>query len=112
MDLQNIGKNIQRTRVSRGLTQAKLAEKVGVSINHISRIETGAGTMSLDSLVAVSNALDTTPDYLLMGEYNITPDRAALIFSEKFQNLTKDEIEYILEAANLFQEMKINRKHQ
>lgn len=110
MNLNIIGKNIQRTRVNKGLTQAKLAEKVEVSINHISRIETGSGTMSLDSLIAISNALETTPDYLLMGEYNITPDRAALIISEKFQNLTQDEIAYILESVDLFQEMKVNRK--
>jgi len=110
MDLKNIGKNIQGARINQGLTQAKLAEKVGFSVNHISRIETGTGTMSLDSLIAISNALETTPDYLLMGEYNITPDRAALILGEKFKGLTQDEIAYILRAADLFQELQVNHK--
>jgi transcriptional regulator with XRE-family HTH domain len=110
MNMNNVGKNIQKARNCKGLTQAQLADKVGVSVNHISRIETGAGTMSLDSLVAISNALETTPDYVLMGEYNITPDRAALIISEKLKNLTQDETAYIIEAADLFQQMKVNRK--
>lgn len=110
MDLKNIGKNIQRARNNISLTQAELADKVGISVNHISRIETGVGTMSLDSLVAISNALETTPDHLLLGEYKITPDRAALIISEKFKSLTQDEIEYIMKAADMLQQLKINRK--
>lgn len=110
MDYKIIGKNIQNLRICKQLTQARLAEKAGVSVNHISRIETGSGTMSLDSLIAISNALETTPDYLLMGEYNITPERAALVISEKLKGLTQDETAYILETVNLLREMKINRK--
>jgi transcriptional regulator with XRE-family HTH domain len=110
MDLKNIGKNIQRARNGKSLTQAELSALAGFSVNHISRIETGSGTMSLDSLIAISNALETTPDYLLMGEYNITPDRAALVIAEKLKHLTQDEIAYILQAADLFLELKVNRK--
>ena len=109
MDLINIGKNIQRVR-GKSVTQAQLAEKTGLSVNHISRIETGSGTMSLESLIAIANALNTTPDYLLMGEYNITPDRAALILSEKLKKLTQDEMEDIIGASDLFQQLKVNRK--
>ena len=109
MDLKNIGKNIQHARNEMGFTQAELAEISGFSVNHISRIETGSGTMSLDSLVAIANALNTTPDYLLLGEYNITPNRAALVISEKFKDLTQDEVAYILKSADLFRELKVNR---
>ena len=110
MDLKNIGKNIQCARNSSKLTQAELAAKVGVSVNHISRIETGLSAMSLDSLVAISDALETTPDYLLIGEYKITPDRTAMLISEKLKGLTTDEMQYIIEAVDLFQQLKVNRK--
>ena len=109
MDLKKIGQNIRRARNDMRITQAELAEKAGFSDNHVSRIETGVGTMSLDSLIAISNALNTTPDYLLLGEYTITPNRAALVISEKFKDLTQDEIAYILKSADLFRELKVNR---
>ena len=109
MDLKNVGKNIQRVRNEMGFTQAELAEIAGFSVNHISRIETGNGTMSLDSLVAIANALNTTPDYLLLGEYNITPNRAALVISEKFKDLTQDEIAYVFKAVDLLRDLKVNR---
>jgi transcriptional regulator with XRE-family HTH domain len=110
MDLKNIGRNIRNARNGKSLTQAELSAMAGFSVNHISRIETGTGTMSLDSLIAIANALETTPDYILMGEYNITADRAAMVLSEKIERLTQDEIAYILEAADLFLQLKVNRK--
>jgi len=109
MNLKKIGRNIQSARNSMGFTQAELAEKSGFSVNHISRIETGKGTMSLESLIAIANVLNKTPDYLLLGEYNITPDRAAMAIFEKFKDLTQDEVTYILQATDLFREIKVNR---
>jgi len=108
--MKNIGKNIQKLRNEIGLTQAQLAEKVDFSANHISRIEIGASAMSLESLISLSNALNTTPDYLLFGEYEITPDRALLFISEKLKDLTTDEKEYIIGAIDVLRVMKINRK--
>jgi len=109
MNVTNIGQNIQRARNEIKITQAKLAEAAGFSVNHISRIETGSGTMSLDSLIAISNALNTTPDYLLMGEYDITPNRGAMVVNEKLKSLTPDEIAYILKTIDLLKELKVNR---
>ena len=110
MDLKKIGQNIRCARDKMGFTQAELAEKSGFSDNHISRLETGTGTMSLESLIAISNVLNTTPDYLLMGEYNITAERASLVMAENFKDLTSDELTYIIKSADLFREVKVNRK--
>jgi transcriptional regulator with XRE-family HTH domain len=106
VDYKSIGKNIQRTRLKKNMTQVKLAQKIGISNNHLSRIETGAGTMSIETLIALSNALETTPDYLLLGCYTITPDRASLIISEKLKELSQENIAYIIGAADLFREVE------
>ena len=43
-----------------------LAEKVGVSIPTISHIETGTNKVSLELFVSIANALNVTPDELIM----------------------------------------------
>ena len=45
----------------------ELAEKVNVSNNHISSIETGKQIPSLTTFVKICEQLDTTPDFLLLG---------------------------------------------
>lgn len=110
MDLKKIGKNIQSHRHKLGLTQANLAELVELSNTHISHLETGDGTMSLESLIAIADALKTTPDYILLGNFNITQNRSAEIFSDKIQNLTQDEIDYIFEFIDLLNKFKVTHK--
>ena len=110
MDLEKIGQNILHHRKKAGYTQAQLAEKVNLSNTHISHLETGDGTMSLESLIAISEALKTTPDNLLLGSFSVTPTRAAQIFQEQTKNFTQDEFDYIFEVIALLNEYKITKK--
>lgn len=59
-----IGKKIKSVRVSKGLTQIKLAEICDASANHISSIETGSSNGSFSLLISICNALEITPDFL------------------------------------------------
>ena len=110
MDLIRIGKNINSFRRKAGLTQAELGEKVELTNTHISHLETGDGTMSLDSLIEIASALNTTPDYLLLGNIKLTPDRAAQIFKDKTKECTQEEIDYIFEMIELVNQYRISRK--
>lgn len=110
MDLIKIGKNIQGFRHKAGLTQAELAEKVDVTNTHISHIETGDGAMSLDSLLAIAAALNTTPDYLLLGNIDLEPNRAAQIFMDKTKDCTSEELEYIFRMIDVAAQYKIMQK--
>lgn len=65
IDYPSIGKRIKKNRRSRGITQEALAEKVNVSIPHISRIECGFSSPSLQTLVDICNALGITIDELM-----------------------------------------------
>ena len=62
MDEANLRKlfslNIKRFRQRKGLSQAKLAEKMGISTNYLSDIETGRGWVSPFSLIKLANALE------------------------------------------------------
>lgn len=65
LDFIEIGKNIKRIREARGLKQRVLAEKLHLSDQHISHIETGRTKLSLSSLVAIANALEVDCNTLL-----------------------------------------------
>ena len=67
MDLnyQEIGRNIRRLRLARGLKQKELAELIQVSDQHISHIENAHTQVSLPTLVAIANVLQTDCNTLL-----------------------------------------------
>ena len=54
---KRIGERIGAERRLAGLSQARLAEKVGVAPETISRLETGAAVPSVESLVSVAAEL-------------------------------------------------------
>ena len=67
IDYSRLGKNVAKCRKSNGLTQEKLAEFTGLSNNHISNIENSYSIPSIETLMKLCEALDTTPDSLLLG---------------------------------------------
>ena len=55
---KSIGKRIKFLRESKGLTQEKLAEKTGLSLDFIGKIEVNINEPGLKSLIKIANALD------------------------------------------------------
>ena len=64
-----LGIKIKEIRQNRGLTQDSVAEIVGCNTSHISNIENNHTKVSLNVLLAIANALDTSIDYLLSEQY-------------------------------------------
>ena len=62
-----IGKRIKETRETNCLTQEELAEKADLSKVFIAYIETGKRKPSLESIVKISQALNTKTDNILTG---------------------------------------------
>ncbi len=60
------GQNIKRLREEKHLTQEKFAEFVGISEKYLSAIETGRNFGSLETIVALSNALQIEPFELFL----------------------------------------------
>ena len=65
MGTNNFGRKITALRKEKGMTQAKLAEKINVSNKTISRWETGEGYPEITLLKPLATALETTVDDLL-----------------------------------------------
>lgn len=65
MDSKALGARIQLYRVRAKLTQKELAEKLGCTSQHISAIERGVKTPTLETFVTLCNILQVQPDLLL-----------------------------------------------
>lgn len=65
IDYASIGLRIKHARNERGLTQEQLAETANVSRNHLSQVEGGEKGISLEMLVAITNALNASITDLL-----------------------------------------------
>lgn len=61
---------IRRKRESLGLTQEKMAECAGLTLDNYKKIEDGTNAMSISSLRCVQKALDVSFDYLLEGSHD------------------------------------------
>lgn len=65
MDYEEIGQNIKYYRMRKHMKQAKLAEIVDSSPQHISHIECGSTKLGLPLLIRIANALSVDADILL-----------------------------------------------
>src|SRR5271157_6509836 len=56
---------IKNLRIKKGLSQAELANEIGLSSGHITRLETGKFNPSTEVLKKLSQIFDISADYLL-----------------------------------------------
>lgn len=88
MDYYAIGQRIRKIRRSRGLSQEQLSEMVGISVTHMSHIETGNTKVSLEVFAAIVTALEARSDEIL---FDITP---------AVRSAAQDEIAALLEECS------------
>ncbi|MDQ5954948.1 MAG: hypothetical protein QG583_876 [Patescibacteria group bacterium] len=62
---KQIGENIKKIREQRGTTQEELADKVGVHVSYISRIERGVVNPSVEVLENIAKALKVKSSKIL-----------------------------------------------
>lgn len=62
-----MGRRISQRRRELHIKQSALAKQLSISNNHMSSIENGREKPSLDIFTDICNALNVTPDYLLLG---------------------------------------------
>jgi ribosome-binding protein aMBF1 (putative translation factor) len=62
---RNVGNHVAIARERAGLTQAAFAEKFGMSVTYVQRIERGAANLTLESLVKLARMVRTPVARLL-----------------------------------------------
>ena len=78
IDYGKLGKKIKKLRKNINLTQAALADVIGVSTSFMGHIERGTHVASSSTLVGLSRALDVSLDYLLFDKKAMKPSESLL----------------------------------
>lgn len=101
IDYAKLGSKIKEIRMNRKLTQDALAEMVDCNPSHISNVENNYTKVSLNTLLAIANALDTSIDLLLSEQYGNTAlaiENEILKAVRKCDDKTKEKILKIVEV--------------
>lgn len=103
--LKIIGNNVKTIRLSRGVTQEQMAEKLNRSVNFVSLIELGKSGMSVETIIAICNILDISSESIFKGliDYNLKEkDRYILenisTLNSKDKKIVTDLMQYIIEG--------------
>jgi len=72
----HIGRRLRERRVALGLSQAELAEKLGISFQQVQKYESGANRISGSRLWDISNVLDSHVGYFFDGLDGVVPEDA------------------------------------
>ncbi len=86
---KKIGETIRRFRKSQGFTQEELGEKSGISYKFIGEVERGTVNPSVDSLIAIAQALKINIRDLFPGE------------NELITEFSHEELQTIKQAVKL-----------
>ena len=85
---KQLGKRIQNLRKSKGFSQEKFAEAIGIATTSLSYIETGNGFLTSDTLEKISKILNVEPYELFL-------------FNDIFSSLSnEDMLKYIYEKLD------------
>lgn len=92
-----IGQNLREVRNRLKITQSKLADLSGISVDTISRIEGGADCMS-ETIAKLSVALGCTTDALMKGTMEVPKSERAEILMRDIELLPAKRKEQVLDT--------------
>ena len=96
-----LGEVFKEYRVKNKLTQEKIAEKLGISVKYISRIENGTGGVKVETLVNYMNILGISPN-VIFGKLIVNKDlETQMKLSKKASKLPNDKLEFVVSVIDL-----------
>lgn len=101
IDYAILGKRIKEIRINKHITQEALAELVGCNPSHISNVENHFTTPSLNVLLSIANALNTSIDSLLLEQYNNSSDSLLNEIIERVKELDTDSKQKLLKIIDI-----------
>lgn len=89
--MKGIGIRIKAGRVAAGLTQERLAEKVGISSTYLSAIECNVKDPKLATFIKIANAIGASADDLLADVLNVKQYEQYIEREERIRKLPLKE---------------------
>ena len=98
-----IGQHIRAARLKADYTQDQLAELAGISKDHLSHMESGAGKGSIETYIALANALHVTIDTFFRDELH-TDDVYTNAIMVQVAQLSNEQKEILLQTLTAINE--------
>lgn len=107
MNKELVGRRIKKARISAGLTQKQLADKVGVVQNYIGMIERGISVPSLPTIISLADALNVKLENLLKTYNSSASDEGCLECKneiiDRLNIFNRRQLQCVLDAINLIE---------
>ncbi len=98
-----LGEVFKEYRVKNNLTQEKIAEKLGISVKYISRIENRTGGVKVETLVNYMNILGISPN-VIFEKLIIHKDlETQMKLSKKASELSDEKLDFIISVIDLLE---------
>lgn len=103
--INNFSKNLKTRRKQLGFTQEKICEKLDISYSHYVKLENGINAPSFETLINISNVLNTSIDSLIFKsidndiKLNNLFNKVADYDEEKLK-IIKDFINFLLDTKD------------
>jgi len=108
LSIENFGRNVKKRRNNLWIPQYELAERLDISPNHLSSLETGKTKPSFDLLCKLCAELDVPPDYLMLG--SIHSNNILQNIADKLRLCSDDTLCIIDGIIDILIERQENRK--
>lgn len=100
-----LGEVFKEYRVKNKLTQEKIAEKLGISVKYISRIENWTGGVKVETLVNYMNILGITPNVIFEKLIVNKQLESQLQLSKKASKLSEEKIDFVVSVIDLLENL-------
>ena len=110
--LQEVGGRVKEARVRKHLSQAQLAEMLGLSSRYISNLETGKQNMSITALAKISDVLKVSADWILRNNTQDALEITADELRELLADCTPAERMGIMRVAQETKKALKSKKHE
>lgn len=99
VDFKRLGERIAQTRKKQKLSQEKLAELADITATNLSHIERGKIKTSIETLVAIANALGVTANDLLCDSLAFSTSEVKGQIDSSLEGCTMQELHLIADIA-------------
>lgn len=104
MDMNKVGKRIQEIRQHRGMTQSALSQRLEMTPKYISNIECGSKNPTLETFVAIANALEIDANTLLVDVLDTSDEIKCSALWEKLLSVPPEKRQKVLSIIDLIAE--------
>ncbi|HCT90254.1 MAG TPA: XRE family transcriptional regulator [Lachnospiraceae bacterium] len=105
MELKAMGQKIKAAREQKGYTQEQLAERLNLSVQHVSVIERGVKAPKLETFIKIANELDVNADFLLSDQLAVSAQLEASELYDRMRAVSDREKERILKVVRVLVDM-------